>query len=50
MLKFKIPYNRKIITKFNELIKPVIEKIHLAREEHKIFEETKELLIKKLIK
>lgn len=50
MLKFKVPYNTKIITKFNELIKPIIEKIHIARQENKIFEETKELLIKKLIK
>lgn len=50
MLKYKIPYNIEITTRFNELIKPIIEKIHIARLENKVLEETKELIIKKLIK
>ena len=50
MLKFKIPYNQKIVVEFNDTIKPIIQKIHLARMESKILNETKQLLIKKLIK
>jgi type I restriction enzyme, S subunit len=50
MLKFNIAYNENVIVKFNELIKPIVEKIHLAIAENKALEEARNILINKLIK
>ena len=50
MLKFNIPYNENVVMRFNELVKPIIEKIHLMIAENKSLEEVRNILINKLIK
>lgn len=50
MLKFKVPYKKKVVMKFNEMMKPVIQKIHFMIAENHLLGITRNLLIKKLIK
>lgn len=50
MLKYKVPYNEKIILKFNRLVKPFVKKCNHLYLENKSLKEMKDLLIKKLIK
>lgn len=48
MLEFKVPYNEKIVSNFNKLVKPLVEKIHLAIAENQILENNRDLLLKRL--
>lgn len=50
MLKYVVPFYKPKILEFNEMIKPIVVKIHHLIFENKILEETRDLLIRKLIK
>lgn len=50
MMKFKVPYNNDIVSKFNEVVTPLVKKINLLYGENKYLIEVRDLLIRKLIK
>lgn len=50
MIKYKIPYQKDIVEKFNGIVQPLVKKIHLLIEENKHLGATRDLLIRKLIK
>ena len=49
MMRYKIPFNEEVVLKFNEEIKPIVEKINLLMLENNKLNEMKDLLVKKLI-
>lgn len=50
MMKYKIPYNEDIVVEFNKIVEPMVKKINLLFIENKRLKESRDLLIKKLIK
>ncbi|MBI6001207.1 restriction endonuclease subunit S [Clostridium perfringens] len=50
MIKYKIPYQKDIVEKFNGIVHPLVKKIHLLIAENKYLGETRDLLVRKLIK
>lgn len=50
MLKYDIKYDEGVVREFNSLVKPMVVKIASLINENKLLEESRDLLIKKLIK
>ena len=49
MMKFKVCYNEEIIAKFNNLVEPIVKKIHLLLIKNNYLKELRTLTLKKLV-